>query len=729
LHTQLRDAVERQDYMTAGQISEALATALFPKYPTLDKERQKQIRFQKMSWKGLGAAPWLAERLDALQYTFPTTIQINALQAVNAILLLRDDDDNGIEQQNGKSQDVAYAVSSLPSASSATVPSLEERIKQSNGNVNMGIVVSGTTGSGKTLSYAVPLLSTLSESLFVRQRLRVSDEEAVGDTAGDLADRISVVTSPRISSLNTKDGNKQKPSNAIATGAALSTLGKSGRDVTSPLALIILPTRELGVQTATLLYQLVGGSTKTDGKASLMNPNKKYKGPKGIRIACVLDKEEAAFGLKLQTDIAITTPQFLGKLLDDGDVDPQKLRVIIFDEADLVLEQMNHQDLGRLFTENNERRREFSRLTVLVGASVTEALGKLAVQTRVLPPKSYIATATGFARIREDDVAFASSSSSTASGTLTGAVSSAVTNATETTSMAANDRMRDGGNVITQPKTASLKDLDVCLYPGLKHERVIVPNDKSGLLVLTRLLRQELQNYEQQIASAASATATDAQRPRVVVFFPNESMARAAIEPLRDALWGEHKLCVLLPKTGVSPLGIMEQFKTNQTSVMLATPNSVRGLDFPALTHVYTMYLPMDDPREYLHLAGRVGRVGHRVEGRVISVLQETEADKMNVLAQTLGFAFTDIEAPKGDTLIRTKDGEIDENAIDIERLRRVLEDTLSLMELAPDPEGVDDPNRITVLGESEDDEDDDEEDDDIDDSESDNDNQSKSFQ
>jgi superfamily II DNA/RNA helicase len=565
--------------------------------------------------------------------------------------------------------------------------------------------------------------------LFVRQRLRVSDEEAVGDTAGDLADRISVVTSPRISSLNTKDGNNQKPSNAIATGAALSTLGKSGRDVTSPLALIILPTRELGVQTATLLYQLVGGSTKTDGKASLMNPNKKYKGPKGIRIACVLDKEEAAFGLKLQTDIAITTPQFLGKLLDDGDVDPQKLRVIIFDEADLVLEQMNHQDLGRLFTENNERRREFSRLTVLVGASVTEALGKLAVQTRVLPPKSYIATATGFARIREDDVAFASSSSSTASGTLTGAVSSAVTNATETTSMAANDRMRDGGNVITQPKTASLKDLDVCLYPGLKHERVIVPNDKSGLLVLTRLLRQELQNYEQQIASAASATATDAQRPRVVVFFPNESMARAAIEPLRDALWGEHKLCVLLPKTGVSPLGIMEQFKTNQTSVMLATPNSVRGLDFPALTHVYTMYLPMDDPREYLHLAGRVGRVGHRVEGRVISVLQETEADKMNVLAQTLGFAFTDIEAPKGDTLIRTKDGEIDENAIDIERLRRVLEDTLSLMELAPDPEGVDDPNRITVLGESEDDEDDDEEDDDIDDSESDNDNQSKSFQ
>jgi hypothetical protein len=44
----------------------------------------------------------------------------------------------------------------------------------------------------------------------------------------------------------------------------------------------------------------------------------------------------------------------------------------------------------------------------------------------------------------------------------------------------------------------------------------------------------------------------------VVVFFPDEE---DAIFSLRDALWGEHKLGVLLPKTGENPLTIMEAFK------------------------------------------------------------------------------------------------------------------------------------------------------------------------
>ena len=197
---------------------------------------------------------------------------------------------------------------------------------------------------------------------------------------------------------------------------------------------------------------------------------------------------------------------------------------------------------------------------------------------------------------------------------------------------------------------------------------------------MTRLLRKELEGFE--IANQNPEKAT--QRPRVVVFFPDEAQAKAAIEPLRDALWGEHLLCVLLPTIGVRPLTIMEQFKRNETSVMLATPNSVRGLDFPALSHVYALYLP--DPREYLHLAGRVGRVGHRVEGHVISVLKEgEEADKMEELARTLGFSFRDIETPSEQVYSRTADGEIDLDAVDVEKLRRSLEDTLSFMQLADD--------------------------------------------
>lgn len=639
LQTLLRDAVLREDYMEAGTLSDELFKRLYrDDMPKNDEERR--IRRRRMSWRGLGAAPWLVDRLDSLNYTFPTTIQINSMESVNKILNATDE-----------------LVEST---------SLEERIDLN--QKDMGIVISGSTGSGKTLAYLVPLLSTLSDSLFARQRIRVGAEENVGDTTGDLLERVSVVTSPVVRT------NTRKPvrGGAIATGASLATLGKSGKDVKSPLSLIVVPTKELGVQTAMLLYELVGGSLKKDptdirGKANMF----KYKGPKGIRIGCVLDDEEAEFGLKLQTDVAITMPEYLDKLIADEDLIPSKLRVIIYDEADLALENTPADSLASLFDDNIEERM-YTRLTLMVGASVTDSLGDLAIRTRILPEgNSYIATATSHRPL-----------------------------------VAAKDldsNKDDPSNLVgDQPKVASLKDLNLCLNPGLIHQRFRVGNE-TGLLALTRLLRKELEDYDTKVNVKGETP------PRVVVFFPDEVVAKQSIEPLRDALWGDHKLCVLLPKTGVNPLGIMEQFKNNETTVMLATPNSVRGLDFPAVTHVYTLYLPMDDPREYVHLAGRVGRVGQVGSvrgsgGRVVSILKEQDAGKMDTLAQELGFTFTDIEVDPEMLIPRTEDGEIDLDKADLEKLRRLLEDTMNLVELVEDPND-DSPEVIDV--EVEDDEED----------------------
>ena len=662
LHTRLRDAVLVQDFMTAGQISDTLLYRLHGDELSAmsDDDAQKSARIKayrkRMSWKGLGAAPWLTARLDSLNYTFPTTIQINAMESVNAIL--RSDDDNTSNSPNNNYDDEENDDSLL-----------EDRVGRS--THDMGIVVSGTTGSGKSLSYLVPLLSTLSDSLFTRQRIRVGAEEAV--LGEDLLDRLAIVTSPVVRSTARQQIKKDS---AIATGAALSTLGSSGTDVKNPLALIVVPSRELGVQIAMVLYELVGGNIKENptefsGKKNMF----KYKGPKGVRIGCVLDDEEAAFGLKLQTDVAITTPKYLGKLLEDKDIDASKLRVVIYDEADLGLEQTPSETLNTLFEvpqqekdddsgddeDENDSMREYSRLTFLVGASVTEALGNLAVSSHILPTgKSYIATATRFAPLVGEGM-----DSTSASAFLEG-----------------------------EPKTASLKDLNLCLYPGLNHQRAVVDNDR-GLLALTRLLRKELKEYGESGVEDS---------PRVVVFFASEDEARNAIEPLRDALWGEHKLCVLLPQTGVKPLAMLDQFKRNETTVMLATPNSVRGLDVRGLTHVYTLYLPMEDPREYVHLAGRVGRVGQAPPkagtdgtsmggGNVISILRQEEASQMDELAEQLGFTFTDIDMKVLENPEFSKDFDVDEEGGDsgeIESMRRYLEDTMNLLTLADDPDVVD---------------------------------------
>lgn len=101
---------------------------------------------------------------------------------------------------------------------------------------------------------------------------------------------------------------------------------------------------------------------------------------------------------------------------------------------------------------------------------------------------------------------------------------------------------------------------------------------------------------------------------------------------------------------------------------------------------MYTAFLPADDPREYLHLAGRVGRIGQQGSvrgqgGRVTTVLDPEDAAKYEEMASFLGFEFTDIEAPKQEM----------NNDADLDESRRNLEDLLTLVEAAPDLESSDD--------------------------------------
>jgi superfamily II DNA/RNA helicase len=733
LQTQFRLAIAREDMDAAMVYRDELADRVDNSHNNnnsynnnsdhdMTEEERLRKKRQRLSWSGLGTAPWLIERLNALGYTFPTTIQINAMEAVNAIL-----------SENNTKNDVANnnKNKNINDDDDTDNTTLEERLLKSSSTIqNMGLLISGSTGSGKTLAYLVPTLSTLSQTLYTRQRIRIKAEEDIGDLMGDLLERVAVQTSPMMK------GQGYTQVGGGGGGKISSTLGKSGTDVKSPIGLIVVPTRELGVQIALLLYQLVGGNkknspTERSGKKNMFQ----YKGPKGVKIGCVLDDEMSMEGLKLQTDFAITTPKYLSKLLDEKDIDPRKLRVVIYDEADLGLEQTSEHDLKLLFDtmmnnnnnndnkeqqqeeeeeeEGNNNVREFSRISYLVGATVTESLGNLAVRDEILPKgKSYIATATRFAPLTDTSDATIDNDNDDIS----------------TSGEYVNSMPTVGISSSADASKATLKDLSLCLDPGLRHERVIAP-DNTELLCLARMLRKELKDFEianatltaeaengggggddgddddeendllKQLAilreetkdleeefdfssvmpSSSSKGTTDKinslMRPKVVVFFPDEDEARDAILSLRDAMWGEHKLGVLLPNTGVAPLSIMESFKKGDISVLLATPNSIRGLDFPELTHVYTLFLPDNDPREYLHLAGRVGRIGQQGSvrgqgGRVTTILDQDEAPKFDQMASFLGFNYEDVAPIKA---------EISEQS-DVEDMRRYLEDTITLL-------------------------------------------------
>ena len=53
----------------------------------------------------------------------------------------------------------------------------------------------------------------------------------------------------------------------------------------------------------------------------------------------------------------------------------------------------------------------------------------------------------------------------------------------------------------------------------------------------------------------------------------------------------------------------LTQFRNGEIDIVVGTEETVRGLDFRNLDHVYLMEVPKNVD-EYLHLAGRVGRQG-----------------------------------------------------------------------------------------------------------------------
>jgi hypothetical protein len=181
-----------------------------------------------------------------------------------------------------------------------------------------------------------------------------------------------------------------------------------------------------------------------------------------------------------------------------------------------------------------------------------------------------------------------------------------------------------------------------CVPSGLVHKAIVVSGAQQRLGGLVASLRRDLSGAL-AAADAAAAAAADggsgadgskqpaaAARPvRVIIFARSEAEARSAAEPLRAALWGDHMLSVLLPSTGeatagdagqvwcrcpiplvsrvlssvrtalshmapagAEPVKAITAFRDRVASLLLCTPSAARGLDLPAVSHVYSIGLP-----------------------------------------------------------------------------------------------------------------------------------------
>ncbi|KAF8523050.1 P-loop containing nucleoside triphosphate hydrolase protein [Hysterangium stoloniferum] len=80
-------------------------------------------------------------------------------------------------------------------------------------------------------------------------------------------------------------------------------------------------------------------------------------------------------------------------------------------------------------------------------------------------------------------------------------------------------------------------------------------------------------------------------------------------------------------------------------SLLVTTLASIRGLDFPELTHVFIAGVA-ENASEYAHAAGRVGRFGR--EGKVMSFLERKDEEKAGAVYRQLDISLSEFSVVKG---------------------------------------------------------------------------------
>jgi len=227
----------------------------------------------------------------------------------------------------------------------------------------------------------------------------------------------------------------------------------------------------------------------------------------------------------------------------------------------------------------------------------------------------------------------------------------------------------------------------------------------------------------EEAGAAAGAAAARLARPRVLVFCEDETRAAAAAARLRTALWGDHAVGVLLPTQGQQPSLVADTFRRGdgasppaaappaaaplgggaafaeaardaRASVLVAPVSAARGLDFANVSHVYALAdAATPAAADYVHLAGRTGRVGQRGgRGVVTSLLGSAAAvARLQAVVAALGGSPLSVLASAAPELERLTGAapatfELAEEAT-LDDSRRRLEDGLALLE-ADEPGG-----------------------------------------
>jgi superfamily II DNA/RNA helicase len=138
--------------------------------------------------------------------------------------------------------------------------------------------------------------------------------------------------------------------------------------------------------------------------------------------------------------------------------------------------------------------------------------------------------------------------------------------------------------------------------------------------------------------------------PRSIVFVHRNEVAERVAAKL-----AHHKLAVADLSAELDKFDrkrAMDGIRSGTINIMIASDLAARGLNIPAVTHVFNLDVPTT-AKAYLHRVGRTGRAG--AQGTAISLLTEVEARLVRRYESELGIVMQRVEVSGGRVLTAMK--------------------------------------------------------------------------
>ncbi len=161
---------------------------------------------------------------------------------------------------------------------------------------------------------------------------------------------------------------------------------------------------------------------------------------------------------------------------------------------------------------------------------------------------------------------------------------------------------------------------------NIKQSRYQIPNFYTKINVLEHLLK-DTEDFN-----------------KVLVFVAFKKLADKLFETLEERLPGQ--TCVIHSnKTQNYRLRSIEQFRTGEHRILIATDVMARGLDIEHISHVINFDTP-NYPENYMHRIGRTGRAEHK--GQAITFSTDKELEALNNIEAYMAMEIDLLDFPEG---------------------------------------------------------------------------------